>query len=108
MTEPMLSFHRADRVGTIKAQEILTEKGYFARRANGEFGVMMQRSVVAFQKDHKLEPDGIVGDDTWAALTSTKKEKKVKKAKESAPAAAPAKKTEAKKAPAKKAAAKKK
>ena len=105
MTEPILSFHRADRVGTVKAQELLTEKGYFGRRANGDFGSPMQRAVVAFQKDHKLEPDGIVGAETWAALASTKKPKKAKKA---AAEKAPAKKPAAKKAPAKKAAAKKK
>lgn len=106
MTEPILSFHRADRVGTEKAQGLLAEKGYYASRVNGDFGAAMERCVVAFQRDHDLALDGIVGPITWEKLAG-KPKKAAKKAEPEAsePEAAP--KPAAKKAPAKKAAAKK-
>ena len=106
MTEPILSFHRADRVGTEKAQGLLAEKGYYASRVNGDFGAAMERCVVAFQRDHDLTLDGVVGPNTWEKLAG-KPKKAAKKAEPEAsePKAAP--KPAAKKAPAKKAAAKK-
>ena len=85
MTEPILSFHRADRVGTVKAQQLLAEKGYYGSRVNGDFGAPMERCVVAFQRDHHLTLDGIIGPITWEKLAG-KPKKAAKKRK------APAKK----------------
>ena len=106
MTEPILSFHRADRVGTEKAQGLLAEKGYYASRVNGDFGAAMERCVVAFQRDHDLALDGIVGPITWEKLAG-KPKKAAKKAEPEAPEPEAAPKPAAKKAPAKKPAAKK-
>ena len=36
--------------------------------ADGKFGKNTEKAVKAFQKDHKLKVDGIVGPATWAAL----------------------------------------
>lgn len=36
--------------------------------ADGKFGKNTEKAVKAFQKDHKLVVDGIVGKNTWAAL----------------------------------------
>ena len=106
MTAPILSFHRADRVGTVKAQELLAEKGYYASRVNGDFGAAMERCVVAFQRDHDLTLDGIVGPITWEKLAG-KPKKAAKKAEPKAPEPEAPLKPTAKKAPAKKAVAKK-
>lgn len=38
-------------------------------RADGDFGPATKRAVIAFQKAHDLEPDGIVGRQTWDALS---------------------------------------
>jgi peptidoglycan hydrolase-like protein with peptidoglycan-binding domain len=37
---------------------------------DGEFGPRTRRAVVAFQRDHGLVPDGVVGARTWGALVS--------------------------------------
>ena len=40
-------------------------------KVDGNFGKDTEAKTIAFQKAHKLTPDGIVGDKTWAAgLTS--------------------------------------
>ena len=106
MTEPILSFHRADRVGPEKAQGLLAEKGYYASRVNGDFGAAMERCVVAFQRDHDLTLDGIIGPITWEKLAG-KPKKAAKKAEPETPEPEAAPKPAAKKAPAKKPAAKK-
>ena len=38
---------------------------------DGSFGPATQTAVIAFQKAHGLEPDGIVGPKTWKALLNT-------------------------------------
>ena len=106
MTEPILSFHRADRVGTVKAQQLLAEKGYYGSRVNGDFGAPMERCVVAFQRDHDLTLDGIIGPITWEK-PARKPKQAAKKAEPEAPEPEAAPKPAAKKAPAKKPAAKK-
>jgi peptidoglycan hydrolase-like protein with peptidoglycan-binding domain len=37
-------------------------------RADGYFGSVTEETVIAWQRSHRLEPDGKVGDFTWAAL----------------------------------------
>lgn len=54
------------------AQELLLKKGYDLSPygADGKFGNKTFNTVKAFQKDHNLSVDGIVGKMTWKALES--------------------------------------
>lgn len=52
-----------------KLQHQLGMMGYFHHhRATGYFGPKTKRAVKAFQRDHGLRPDGIVGRRTMSAL----------------------------------------
>jgi peptidoglycan hydrolase-like protein with peptidoglycan-binding domain len=112
MSKPLLSNKRANRVAVLELKDKLREQGYDVGRSNkGHFSKAVVNAVCELQKDNKLEPTGIVGDDEWALLDGKPKKKAPAKkpAAKKAPAKkAPAKKPVAKKAPAKKAPAKKK
>ncbi len=49
-------------------QQRLAALGYKPGAADGIFGAKTLAAVKAFQKDHRLTVDGIVGPKTWAAL----------------------------------------
>jgi peptidoglycan hydrolase-like protein with peptidoglycan-binding domain len=49
-------------------QERLQQLGYFKANITGYFGPVTKEAVIQFQKDKGLEPDGIVGTNTLAAL----------------------------------------
>lgn len=49
-------------------QSRLRELGYFAGRVDGHFGERTRAAVQAFQSDNRLDLDGVVGRQTWAAL----------------------------------------
>lgn len=49
-------------------QQRLIALGYKPGNADGIFGSKTLAAVKAFQKDHRLTVDGIVGTKTWAAL----------------------------------------
>ncbi|MDS0526551.1 peptidoglycan-binding protein [Clostridium sp. SHJSY1] len=53
-----------------RLQNLLINKGYSCGKygADGDFGQGTYDAVIAFQKANKLEQDGVVGSDTWAAL----------------------------------------
>ena len=56
----------------MEMQFILNKRGYDLGScgADGEFGRMTEKAVKAFQKDHGLIVDGVVGPNTWKALTN--------------------------------------
>ena len=49
-------------------QDQLARLGFFAGRLDGDFGALTRAAVLAFQAEHKLDTDGVVGARTWAAL----------------------------------------
>lgn len=53
-----------------QCQEQLLRKGYTPGTPDGVFGIKTKNAVIAFQKDNKLEVDGVVGQNTWKALFS--------------------------------------
>ena len=48
-------------------QIFLTAKG-FVVDINGQFDVDTENAVIAFQQQHQLDDDGVVGEKTWGAL----------------------------------------
>lgn len=49
-------------------QRALKEKGFDPQGTDGKFGPNTRKAVVAFQRANGLEPDGVVGKNTLAAL----------------------------------------
>jgi len=50
-------------------QSALQQAGYYQdKKVDGDFGSGTRRAVEAFQRDHDLKDDGVVGKGTWAAL----------------------------------------
>jgi len=52
-------------------QALVTLRGY-PIEVDGQFGPITESSVRAFQSDHGLAVDGIVGPQTWAAMVTTR------------------------------------
>jgi len=52
----------------VKLQTKLQELGYYSGAIDGKFGPATAVAVSKFQLDNKLDPDGIVGTDTYVAL----------------------------------------
>lgn len=66
---PLISYsYKGDYVK--KAQQLLIEKGYSCGSygADGDFGNGTLVAVRKFQQDNGLEVDGVIGEQTWAAL----------------------------------------
>lgn len=59
-----------------EAQELLIKAGYSVGSAgvDGDFGSGTLAAVKAFQEDKGLDVDGVIGDDTWAALRGAEPE----------------------------------
>jgi hypothetical protein len=60
--------NRAPKSSVIILQEDLSYLGYHSGKVDGMFGKMTRASVMAFQADHGLITDGVVGPATWASL----------------------------------------
>ena len=52
-----------------KLQELLNSKGNYNLDTDGIFGAKTQAAVKDYQKQNNLAVDGIVGNNTWGALT---------------------------------------
>lgn len=49
-------------------QKALKGAGYYQGTVDGKIGAATKNAVKAFQKDHGLGPDGVVGQRTWEKL----------------------------------------
>jgi peptidoglycan hydrolase-like protein with peptidoglycan-binding domain len=52
----------------VTLQKALTQLGFDAGTADGDFGSTTETAVIAFQQAHNLKPDGIVGTETAKAM----------------------------------------
>ena len=69
-TRAALPTIRAGSRGTVVrvAQAFLVCRGYKSAYVDGEFGDDTKSAVVAFQKAYRLNPDGVIGKNTWRKL----------------------------------------
>lgn len=67
-TLPKLKF-RNSGVAVRVLQRLLAANGYYVS-IDGNFGALTESAVKAFQAQHNLKVDGIVGSRTWSYLTS--------------------------------------
>lgn len=62
---------RGDKNEAVRwVQALLNNHGFDAGAVDGDFGPRTDRAVRAFQTNRWLEVDGVVGPNTWRALTS--------------------------------------
>lgn len=67
----LVTLRRGSREAEVnELQSILQRLGYNPGTADGIFGLKTMQTVIQFQKDNGLTPDGIVGPSTWQALQS--------------------------------------
>ena len=77
-TEPTRAMKKACALPTLRKgdrnayvlnwQKYLNANGYFCGKEDGKFGVNTQQAVKAFQLTKNLNPDGIIGINTWASI----------------------------------------
>ena len=70
---PVLSWN-SEGAAVSKLQSWLNELGYNCGAVDGVFGWGTHAAVVAFQEDHNLTADGVVGASTWSALLQAMEE----------------------------------
>ena len=68
--EPPLLRRGSEGWQVTRLQKLLRQRGFLPEpaRVDGDFGEITEAAVKGFQELHDLEPDGIVGPMTWAAL----------------------------------------
>lgn len=55
-------------VSAQRIQNALQRAGYYKGAIDGKIGKKSKGAIIAFQKDHGLKADGIIGRQTWAQL----------------------------------------
>lgn len=64
-----ISLQRGDRSDLVQSlQQLLTDLNWYNSAVNGRFGPRTERAVKAFQINHDLAVDGVVGPATYAVL----------------------------------------
>ncbi|SHG29512.1 L,D-transpeptidase family protein [Cognatishimia maritima] len=62
-------------VGVVQMRDRLIRMGYLKRNASSTFDGTLQKAVQQFQLNHGLNPDGVAGDGTLAALNTSVEER---------------------------------
>ncbi|MGE0141439.1 MAG: peptidoglycan-binding protein, partial [Ilumatobacteraceae bacterium] len=65
---PIEAVGTGDGPATARAQQRLLELGFWVDGTDGEYGITTTQAVMAFQKYHHLDPDGVLGPQTAALL----------------------------------------
>ena len=68
-TYNQVSFGSSDKATVKKLQELLNSKGNYNLATDGIFGSKTLEAVKKYQEANGLDVDGIVGNNTWGALT---------------------------------------
>ncbi len=66
---PIAAVGTRDGEETARAQQRLLDLGFWLESANGDYGTTTRQAVMAFQKYHGLDTDGVLGPDTAAKLS---------------------------------------
>lgn len=61
--------------GVVDLRNRLIAMGYLGRSATAEYGMQIEEAVRAFQEDMDLEPDGVAGPGTLAAINQSPEER---------------------------------
>ena len=64
----MLSVQLGERSNAVAAVQRRLAANRRCVALDGEFGPRTRRALIAFQRDHGLTPDGVVGRRTWGTL----------------------------------------
>lgn len=67
---PIVGVGQSDGDETRRAEERLLELGFWLDAADGDYNLTTSQAVMAFQKFYGLATDGVLGDETAAALTA--------------------------------------
>ena len=66
----MLSVELGERSKAVAAVQQRLAANLRCVAVDGEFGLRTRRALIAFQRDHGLPPDGVVGRTTWGKLVA--------------------------------------
>lgn len=64
----MKTLKKGDKCDEVARLQSLLNKNGYSLVEDGDFGNKTEETVKSFQRKHNLEDDGIVGEQTWAAL----------------------------------------
>ena len=67
--DEVLNYRLRSKERVRQIQMALQEAGYYKGEIDGNLGAWTKRAIKGFQKAKKLNPDGIVGEKTWEALS---------------------------------------
>jgi lipoprotein-anchoring transpeptidase ErfK/SrfK len=67
---PLVGVGQRDGQDTLRAEWRLIELGFWLDEADGDYNLTTSQAVMAFQKYYGLRTDGVLGDETAAALSA--------------------------------------
>jgi hypothetical protein len=62
---------QGDRLPSVGVLQKLLNRTGAKLKADGEFGSRTRDAVVAFQRERRMTPDGVVGESTWSRLAAS-------------------------------------